>query len=124
MNDRKLYLSDDNKMIAGVAGGVAEYLDIEPVIIRLIWAFAAFSGGVGALAYIIGIMVIPKRPVGEPRVTIEGSARQPNRTAGIIMVLVGLVFLLNNFLPSIPWGLIWPVALVAVGVYYLAKAKK
>ena len=46
-------------------------------------------------------MVIPPRPVSEPRVTIEGAERPPRQTLGIILILVGLVFLLNNFIPSI-----------------------
>ncbi|NLM25219.1 MAG: PspC domain-containing protein [Firmicutes bacterium] len=123
MSQRKLYLSD-NRIIAGVAGGIAEYLDIDPTIVRIIWAFAVFSGGIGALAYIIGVMVIPPRPVSEPRVTIEGAERPPRQTLGIILILVGLVFLLNNFIPSIPWRLVWPIALIILGLFYIYNERR
>jgi len=61
--DKKLYLSDTNKKIAGVCGGIGEYFGIDPTLIRLAWiVFTAFVGA-GLLAYIIAWLVIPKRPI-------------------------------------------------------------
>lgn len=57
---KKLYRSETNKKIAGVCGGLAEYLNIDPTIIRLIWALVALSGA-GILAYLIAALVIPVR---------------------------------------------------------------
>lgn len=122
MSQRKLYLSD-NKIFAGVAGGVAEFLDIDPSIVRIIWVFAAVSGGIGVLAYLIGLMVIPPRPADQPRVTIEGGTKPSGHTIGIAMILVGLVFLANNFIPSIPWRIMWPAALIVLGIYYIFKER-
>lgn len=48
-------------MVAGVCGGIAEYLDIDPTIVRLIWAFFLLSG-VGFLAYIIAWIIVPEQP--------------------------------------------------------------
>ena len=59
--DKKLYRNTSNKMIAGVCSGVAEYLNIDPTIVRLIWALIAFSGA-GLLAYLIAALIIPEKP--------------------------------------------------------------
>ncbi len=55
---KKLYLSQTDKKIGGVCGGLGEYLDVDPTIIRIIWALLIFSG-VGLLAYLIAWLVIP-----------------------------------------------------------------
>ena len=58
---KKLYRSKSNRMIAGVCAGVAEYLNIDPTVIRVIWAIAAF-GTLGILAYIACALIIPETP--------------------------------------------------------------
>ncbi len=59
--ERKLYRSENNKMIAGVCGGIGEYLNIDPTIIRLVWALlsvpTAFIGGI--FLYIMAAIIIP-----------------------------------------------------------------
>lgn len=61
--EKKLYLSRENKKLAGVCGGIGEYLEVDPTIIRLLWVAAFFVGGLGIIAYIIVAFVIPHRPV-------------------------------------------------------------
>lgn len=62
MQLKKLYRSEKSKVIAGVCGGLGEYLNIDPVVLRLIWALVVvFSGFVpGVLVYIIAALIIPK----------------------------------------------------------------
>lgn len=55
---RKLYRSNNNKMICGVCGGIGEYFNIDPTIIRLVWALFACSGA-GILVYLIAAIIIP-----------------------------------------------------------------
>lgn len=59
--DKKLYRSETNKMIAGVCGGIGEYFDIDPTLVRLAWAvlsvFTAIFGGI--LLYIIAMIIMP-----------------------------------------------------------------
>ena len=62
MNGKKLYRSGTNKMLAGVCGGIGEYANIDPTVIRVIWAVVAYCGGVGLLAYIICALVMPENP--------------------------------------------------------------
>ncbi|SHE86900.1 phage shock protein C (PspC) family protein [Thermoanaerobacter uzonensis DSM 18761] len=59
---KRLYRSKENRMLGGVCGGIAEYFNVDPTIVRLIWAFAAIVWGSRILAYIIGWIVIPERP--------------------------------------------------------------
>ena len=60
--EKKLYRSITDKKLAGVCGGLAEYLGMDSTIIRLIWALLIFSG-VGLVAYIVAALVIPNPPV-------------------------------------------------------------
>ena len=61
---KKLYRSPENKVIAGVCGGIAEYFDIDPTLVRLAWVLFCVLGGSGLLAYIIAA-IIPEGPAGE-----------------------------------------------------------
>lgn len=60
---KKLYKSNQNKVIAGVCGGIAEYFNIDPTIIRLAWVLFCLIGGSGVLGYIICALVIPSEPM-------------------------------------------------------------
>lgn len=62
---KKLYRSHDNQIVSGVAGGVAEYYEIDPVIIRLTAIFVTIITGIVpmALMYLLAALVIPKRTV-------------------------------------------------------------
>ena len=59
---KKLYRSKSNRMIAGVCAGVAEYLNIDPTVIRVIWAIASLFAFVGVVAYIACALIIPEKP--------------------------------------------------------------
>ena len=60
MNGKKLYRSDENKMLAGVCGGIAEYFGVVPTLIRLAWVVFSLLGGSGLLAYILAAIIIPR----------------------------------------------------------------
>ena len=57
---KRLYRSTNDVMLAGVCGGLAEFLGIDPTIVRLIWAVLSFSAGMGIWLYIIAAIIIPK----------------------------------------------------------------
>ena len=59
MSDKKLFRSESDKKIAGVCGGLAEYIGVDVTIIRLIWALVAVFGGTGLVAYLIAALIIP-----------------------------------------------------------------
>ena len=57
--EKRLYKSTTNKTFAGVCGGIGEYFNIDPTLIRLAWVVFALMGGSGLLAYIIAAIIIP-----------------------------------------------------------------
>lgn len=59
---KKLYKSNTNRMINGVCGGIAEYFDIDPTLVRLGWVLFCAMGGSGFLAYIVAAIIIPRNP--------------------------------------------------------------
>ena len=60
---KRLYKSNQEKMLDGVCGGIAEYFDLDPTVIRLAWVVFCAMGGCGILAYIIAAIVSPRNPV-------------------------------------------------------------
>ena len=60
--EKKLYKSKVNKKICGVCGGLAEYLNMDPTIVRLIVVLLTLAGGCGVLAYIIAAFIMPFDP--------------------------------------------------------------
>ena len=58
---KKLYRSRSQKMFAGVCGGIAEYFNIDPTVVRILWALVSFWGP-GILAYIVCAFIIPEKP--------------------------------------------------------------
>ena len=59
-NSKRLYRSRDDRMIAGVCAGLAEYIDIDPTIIRLLFVLGLFAGGATFWAYIVMMLVVPE----------------------------------------------------------------
>ena len=60
--EKKLYRSNDNKIIAGVCGGIAEFFSLDPTLVRLGLVVFCALGGSGLLAYIIAAIIMPKAP--------------------------------------------------------------
>lgn len=59
--EKKLYRNTQNKMLAGVCSGVAEYVNIDPTVARVIWALVGLSGA-GLIAYLVCALIIPEKP--------------------------------------------------------------
>ena len=59
---KKLYKSNKNKMLDVVCGGIAEYFNIDPTLVRLGWVVFCALGGSGVLAYIVAALIIPRDP--------------------------------------------------------------
>lgn len=78
--DDRLYRSVDDRMLAGVAGGVAERLDADPSIIRVVWALlVVLTGGIALVAYLVMAVVVPDAPDGEPLDPL--AAQEPTEAA-------------------------------------------
>jgi phage shock protein PspC (stress-responsive transcriptional regulator) len=131
---RRLYRSRTNRVIGGVAGGIGEYLGIDPIIIRIIWVILALFAGAGVVAYILAWIIIPERPAGEgaPQAP-EGFSSEAGLIVGLILVGLGAWFLLTN-LNLIPPPLfaalrtirlaLWPITLILVGIIIIIVASR
>jgi phage shock protein C len=60
--NKKLYRSKTDRRIAGVCGGLGNYFDIDPTIIRLAWVVALFFAGGGLFAYLLAMIIVPQEP--------------------------------------------------------------
>ena len=71
VENRRLYRSLSDRMIAGVAGGLGEYLNIDPTIVRLIFFLSLFVGGTGALVYLVMLLIVPEEPLDTPDTVVD-----------------------------------------------------
>ena len=58
---KRLYKIEEGKKLCGVCGGIAEYFDIDPTIVRLLWILLIFCVGTGILAYLVAAIIMPKK---------------------------------------------------------------
>lgn len=128
---RRLERSRDDRVLAGVCGGLGEYFGVDAVLIRIAALVLLFAGGAGALLYLIGWIAMPEAP--EARVgAAAGSvpAHPPERTSGavalgLLFVALGAFFLVDEIWSDfLAWKYIWPVVLIAVGAAVLLRAQR
>ena len=64
MEIKKLYRSKTNKVFAGICGGLGEYYDVDPTVLRLFWLLLVIFSGIfpGLIAYILAILLVPRHP--------------------------------------------------------------
>ncbi len=60
---KRLYKSEDNRILCGVCGGVGEYLGIDPTLVRLVWVLITLAAGAGLLLYIAAAIIMPREPL-------------------------------------------------------------
>ncbi|MGA8263956.1 MAG: PspC domain-containing protein [Ignavibacteriaceae bacterium] len=143
---KKWYRSRKDKMIGGVAGGLAEYFDIDPTIVRILFVVGLFMGA-GFLAYIVLWIVVPEEPYGletaQQTSTNSGAAKETSdqnaesQTAeqaqaqtqhkqnsshifAAILIVFGVLLLIDNF---VHFHAFWPLLLILIGVGILLKSK-
>ena len=144
---RRLYRSRSDRMLGGVAGGVASYLQVDPALTRLAFAALVLAAGAGLLLYIIAWIVIPEEPEGQaappapacrlprsrpPSPGPHPSRRPPRRrrpasaagrgarlVVGAVLVTLGALFLLDWAVPDLD-HFFWPAAIIVLGLGLLA----
>jgi phage shock protein PspC (stress-responsive transcriptional regulator) len=149
MEPKRFYRNTFDKKIAGVASGLADYFDIDPLLVRLIFVILALAGGGGVLIYIILWIVTPERPfeLNQPKYnsTMEnqqssyGDAIPPeqnqppkssqpehknrgNLIGGLVLITLGILFLADEFIPNINFGDLWPIILIVIGAGLLINS--
>ncbi len=122
--ERKLYRSRTNSMIAGICGGLGEYLSVDPTILRVVAVLLIFADGIGLLAYLVGWVLIPRRPEMEAEMVTKERSELNRLLPGLALIVIGLIFLLNNLFPWFRFSYLWPVILIVLGVALLLKAQR
>ena len=113
---RRLARSADDRVVAGVAAGIAQYYGFDPLLVRLAFVVATFFGGIGVVAYLVGWIVLPRTPTsgGAP---IRRADHQ--QLLGFGLVALGLAVVPGSIGFGIGGGAFWPLALIAIGVAVL-----
>jgi phage shock protein C len=119
---RRLYRSRKERMLFGVCGGLAQYFNLDPVLVRLGFLLFGLGTGVGFIAYLVLAIVVPERPIGdtEPAVTSTADAARAQQLIGSALVILGFV-LLASTLRVFDWDRYWPVLLIALGGLLLLR---
>lgn len=142
----RLYRSRTDRMIFGVAGGMARWLDVDPAVVRLVWALLIIAGGVGLLLYIVAAIVVPEEPLGSappagmggpqtgtgaggggwaaPQATPRRGSGSAPVIIGVVLVLLGAWFLAERYIDWLDNALLWPALLIVVGVLLLVGAMR
>ena len=143
MENRRLSRNSMNRVIGGVCSGLAEFFGLDVALVRIAFVIAFLFASFGFWLYIILWIVLPvegqQTTVNSQQSTVNGqqsesvsesvSVSKPESTvksifAGSFIILIGMLFLVNNFIPiSWIWKL-WPLILVAIGVVMIVTASK
>ncbi len=138
---KKLYRSESDQVIAGVAGGLAEYFDIDSTLIRIAIAFLFMVGGSGILAYILLWIVVPSESTLKSKDYIQANAQEikskaqnlassisnsknhSNNTGAIFIIILGIFLLFSNF-GIFEWfdlSKLWPLIIIVLGIHLLSR---
>jgi phage shock protein C len=113
-------------MVDGVCGGLAEFFGVDVTLVRISWVLLTLLGGSGIILYLVAMLVMPKNPAPVAALAQPRSAGANAKFWGILLVIVGVLWLLRNL--DIPyylhwWGFSWeyamPVVLILAGVAFL-----
>ena len=142
-NDSRLYRSETNKVLAGVCGGLGDFFNVDPTLVRLIFILITFFGGGGILLYLILWLIIPsqnsiteitgesiKKNADEIKERaqkfaedlkshrFEGRRENSRQLFGIILLILGVMFLFSNIgiFKIFNFEKLWPVFLIILGL--------
>jgi phage shock protein C len=142
--NRRLYRCRENRVLAGVASGVAEFFDLDPTLVRVLWFVSIFFGGLTIAVYIGLALIMPLEPAGlagphlapgstDPATAAGGAdtlasvpdghrhrSRGSGRLSmflGIGLIVLGSIALLDIALPgwAVSWRQLWPLLVIGFG---------
>lgn len=125
---KRLYRSNTSRMLGGVCGGIGEYFDVDPTVVRVIAVILGLaSAGWAIIAYIIGWIIIPEElpgavkakessePNNQPKV-YHASATWTRYFPGLALIFFGAIILVREHWYWIDFHEVWPVMLIAIGL--------
>jgi phage shock protein C len=133
--NRRLYRCRHDRRLAGVAGGLAEFFDLDPTLVRVLFFLSIFLGGVGLLLYIGMAIIVPLEPMSaDPAADEAATAAEGHRHAthdhgrwatalGLVLILFGTLAFVDRFLPALDVEhFVVPAGAIAIGALLIANA--
>ena len=129
--DHRLYRSSSNKVIAGICAGLGEHFDVDPTLMRLIVVVGALASfGVVLIFYLLAWIVIPLAPLGQP--TPGDVTQGPDQVSprdnrlrsylpGLILVGLGAILLMREYVFWFRMSDLWPILLVILGLFLVLR---
>jgi phage shock protein PspC (stress-responsive transcriptional regulator) len=120
---KRLYRSTSSKIIGGVCGGLGEYFDVDPTLVRVIAVILFFATGFfEIMAYVIAWIIIPKRPLDvEPFPANHQYSSWTKYLPGVILIGVGVILLVRENWFWFDWDEFWPLILIALGLVIIFR---
>ncbi len=135
---RRLFKSRRDRILDGVCGGVAEYLDIQPAVVRIAWLLLFFVNGLGVVLYIAAMILMPVNPAHKSLPREDRPKPSLELLGGLLLIFSGLCILMNwasdmwnwdfpNLMPwgwwhPFPWRFILPTLLILSGAVLITRA--
>ena len=125
---KRLYRSKSDRFISGVCGGIAEYFEIDSNIVRIIFVILSFTGGIGIILYIAGLIILTENPSED-----EVSPKKTNSSLiiGLVLIVIGGIFLLREVgmfhyfnLFDVSFSTVWGILLIGIGIILLFQARR
>jgi phage shock protein C len=139
---KRLYRSENNRVIGGICGGLGDYFGVDPVLVRLVFVALGLANGLGVLIYFIMWLIVPDisaRSLTSEEVVrsnmgdISQQARHLGRSftesgygpliIGALLIVLGAVFLLDDVFTWLSPALVWPVVMIVIGAFFLLKRR-
>jgi phage shock protein C len=138
--NRRLYRCRDNRVLAGVASGVAEFFDLDPTLVRVLWFISIFFGGVTLAIYIGLAIIVPLEPLSAEAVAAAAAATEApagsevhrhvahsggrwTTFAGLVLIVFGTLVLIDRFLPALDLEhFIVPAFAIGLGAFLIRGA--
>ncbi len=136
MEPKRLYRSTTDRVIGGVAAGLAGYFKLDPLLVRLLFVIFFLFGGGALIIYIVLWIVTTDAPGDEhqtqkqmnmepqenPQKPNQESKFRGNLIGGLVLIALGAIFLADQFIPRINFSDLWPIILIVIGVALLINA--
>lgn len=133
MNKKRLFRNKQNKIIGGVCGGLADYFNIDPVIIRILFVVTTIGWGVGLLLYLLLWIAVPEKDLSPEEILFEEPVKEDNNLKavnrkkysnlfGVILIFVGAMFLLDNIFWDMNRESIFAILIIGIGVFVILSS--
>ncbi len=132
---KRFYKSRKDRMIDGVCAGFADYIGSDVTLVRILWLISIFINGIGVIAYLLMMIFVPVNPAHTHLKNEEKHKKNQAMVWGMALIIFGFFFLFEHsglnfggvfpvhfrFFPwqDFPWGVVWPLGLVILGIVYI-----